>query len=295
MSDFIPLRDVYKQWLEDRAAAVEPDLHTMGPVLTGYVEMDNLLGGLQRSDLIILGSRPATGKSALALNIAVNAATAGSIVGMFSLEMSRDQLALRILSADAQIDFHRLQIGLYTEAEEQRIFDSIGRLPDLPLFIDDSPFQSLVEMHSKAKRLELDLLVIDHLQLIQGRSHNGANREQEISEICRSTKVMARDLNVATVTCSQLSCVVENRPGHRPQLSDLRDSGSIEEDSDVVMFIHRENLYYTEEEWEQHFPGRQYPRNIAEITVAKHRNGPTGSLRLFFRDNLARFDNYHDC
>ena len=263
MSDFIPLRDIYKQWLEDRAAAVEPDLHNMGPVLTGYVEMDNLLGGLQRSDLIILGSRPATGKSALALNIAVNAATAGSIVGMFSLEMSRDQLALRILSADAQIDFHRLQIGLYTEAEEQRIFDSIGRLPDLPLFIDDSPFQSLVEMHSKAKRLELDLLVIDHLQLIQGRSHNGANREQEISEICRSTKVMARDLNVATVTCSQLSCVVENRPGHRPQLSDLRDSGSIEENSDVVMFIHREDRYYTEEEWEQHFPGRQYP--------AKHR------------------------
>ena len=291
---FIPLRMIYDQYLEDRAAAVEPDLHAKAPVLTGYNEMDELLGGLQRSDMIVLGARPSTGKSTLALNVSINAAQAGAVVGVFSLEMSREQLALRILSADAEIDSHRLRLGLYTEAEEQRIIDSIGRLSELPLYIDDTPFQSLVEMRSKARRLMLehglDMLVIDYLQLIQGNSRGGGNRVQEISEISRSIKAMARDLDVACITCSQLSRLVENRPGHRPQLSDLRDSGSIEQDSDVVMFIHREDLYYTEEEWEQHFPGRQYPRNISEIIVAKHRNGPTGSLRLLFRDNLVRFD-----
>jgi replicative DNA helicase len=135
----------------------------------------------------------------------------------------------------------------------------------------------------------LDLLVVDYLQLIQGRGR-GDNRVQEISEISRSLKGLARDLNVALVTCSQLSRVVENRPGHRPQLSDLRDSGSIEQDADVVMFIHREDVYTTEEEWERQFPGRPYPKNIADIIVAKHRNGPTGSLQLYFRDNLVRFD-----
>ena len=135
------------------------------------------------------------------------------------------------------------------------------------------------------------MLVVDYLQLIQGRGgRGGENRVQEISEISRSLKGMARDLNISLITCSQLSRVVENRPGHRPQLSDLRDSGSIEQDADVVMFIHREDIYYTEEEWEQQFPSRQYPRNLAEIIVAKHRNGPTGSVSLYFRDNLVRFD-----
>ena len=291
---FIPLRAIYDQYLQDRAAIVEPDLQPRGPILTGYNEMDELLGGLQRSDLIILGARPATGKSALALNVSINAANAGGVVGVFSLEMSREQLALRILAADAEIDSHRLRLGLYTEAEEQRIIDSIGRLSELPVFIDDTPFQSLIEMRSKARRLSLehglDLLVVDYLQLIQGRSRGGENRVQEISEISRSLKAMARDLDISLLTCSQLSRVVENRPGHRPQLSDLRDSGSIEQDSDVVMFIHREDIYFTEEEWEQQFPGRRYPRNVAEIIVAKHRNGPTGSLRLLFKDNLVRFD-----
>ena len=135
----------------------------------------------------------------------------------------------------------------------------------------------------------MDLLIVDYLQLIQGNARVN-NRVQEISEISRSLKGMARDLNAAVLTCSQLSRVVENRPGHRPQLSDLRDSGSIEQDADVVMFIHREDLYATEEEWDQQFPGRPYPKNIAEIILAKHRNGPTGSLKLFFRDNVVRFD-----
>jgi len=148
-------------------------------------------------------------------------------------------------------------------------------------------------MRSKARRLSLehglDLLIVDYLQLIQGGS-GGNNRVQEIGEISRSLKGMARDLNVALLTCSQLSRVVEHRPGHRPQLSDLRDSGSIEQDADVVMFIHREDRDYTEDEWDQQFPGRLYPRNIAEIIVAKHRNGPTGAIKLFFRDTIVRFD-----
>ena len=184
-------------------------------------------------------------------------------------------------------------MGLYTDAEEQRIIDSIGQLSELPVYIDDTPFQGLVEMRSKARRLSLehglDLLIVDYLQLIQGRGR-GDNRVQEISEISRSIKGMARDLHVPVITCSQLSRVVENRPGHRPQLSDLRDSGSIEQDSDVVMFIHREDLHYTEETWEQQFPGQPYPKNVAEIIVAKHRNGPTGNVKLYFRDNLVRFD-----
>ena len=290
---FIPLRQIFDQYLEERAAVIEPLAPGRGPVMAGYNELDDLLGGMQPSDLIILGARPALGKSSLAVNISMNAARDGAVVGIFSLEMSREQLALRILSADAEIDAHRLRLGLYTEAEEQRIIDSIGQLSELTLYIDDTPFQGMVEMRSKARRLSLehglDLLVVDYLQLIQGRGR-GDNRVQEISEISRSLKGMARDLRVPVITCSQLSRVVENRPGHRPQLSDLRDSGSIEQDSDVVMFIHREDAYITEDDWAQHFPGRPYPKNIAEIIVAKHRNGPTGSVRLYFRDNLVRFD-----
>ena len=290
---FIPLRYIYDQYLQERATLAEPLAPGSGPIMAGFNQLDELLGGMQPSDMLILGARPALGKSTLALNISLNAARNDSVVGIFSLEMSREQLALRILSADAEIDAHRLRLGLYTEAEEQRIIDSIGLLSELPVYIDDTPFQGMVEMRSKARRLSLehglDLLVVDYLQLIQGRGR-GDNRVQEISEVSRSLKGMARDLHVPVVTCSQLSRVVENRPGHRPQLSDLRDSGSIEQDADVVMFIHREDKLYTEEEWEQHSPGRPYPRNIAEIVVAKHRNGPTGSVNLYFRDNLLRFD-----
>ncbi|MFQ6026558.1 MAG: replicative DNA helicase [Dehalococcoidia bacterium] len=293
---FISLRQIYDQFLEDRAAIADPQ-QSSAPIMTNYNDLDELLGGMQRSDMLIVGARPSIGKSTLAINVCINAARNGATAGVFSLEMSREQLALRVLASEAEVDAHRLRLGLYTEAEEQRIIDAIGNLSDYPVFIDDTPFQGMVEMRSKARRLSLehglDLLVVDYLQLIQGQSRgrgNEANRVQEISEISRSLKGMARDLNVPVITCSQLSRVVEGRPGHRPQLSDLRDSGSIEQDADIVMFIYREDVYYTEEEWEQHFPSRSYPRNIAEIIVAKHRHGPTGSVRLRFRDNLVRFD-----
>ena len=294
---FVPLRQIYDQYLEERAAIADPVGENTGPVMLGYTDLDELLGGIQRSDLMILGARPSLGKSTLALNISLNAAKNGSTVGVFSLEMSRDQLALRILSSEAEIDSHRLRLGLYTEAEEQRLIDAIGQLSDLPVYIDDTPFQTMTEMRSKARRLllehGLDLLVVDYLQLIQGRGRGGTeNRVQEISEISRSLKIMARDLNIALITCSQLSRSVEQRTGHRPMLSDLRDSGSIEQDADIVMFIHRDDVYFTEEEWDQQFPGRPYPRNVADLIVAKHRNGPTGNVQLYFRDNLVRFDSF---
>ena len=294
---FIPLRQIYDEYLQGRAGAVEALTDTTGPVMSGYTDLDELLGGIQRSDMVILGARPSLGKSTLALNICLNAARNGSSAGIFSLEMSREQLAMRILSSEAEVDSHRLRLDLTTFAEQQRIIDSIGQLSDLPVYIDDTPYQSMVEMRSKARRLSLehglDLLVVDYLQLVQGQGRGYAgNRVQEISEISRSLKAMARDLNIALVACSQLSRLVENRPSHRPLLSDLRDSGSIEQDADVVMFIHREDLYTTEEEWEQQRPGQPYPRNIADIIVAKHRNGPTGSIQLEFRDNLVRFDSF---
>ena len=292
---FVPLRQIYDPLIQDLWALDDSLADSNLPVLSGYDTLDELLGGMHRSDMIILGARPSIGKSTLALNISLNAAKNGSVAGIFSLEMARDQLAMRILASEAGIDSHRLRLRLFATGDDDRIIDAIGRLSDLPVYIDDTPNQSLVEMRSKARRLAmeqgLDLLVVDYLQLIQGQGRGySANRVQEISEISRSLKALARDLNVAVIACSQLSRLVENRPGHRPQLSDLRDSGSIEQDADVVMFIHREDVYTTEEEWEQQRPGQPYPRNIADIIVAKHRNGPTGSLQLEFRDNLVRFD-----
>ena len=294
---FVPLRQIYDQYLQDRAGVIEPLSDSASPVMSGYGELDELLGGIQRSDLVILGARPSLGKSTLALNITLNAAKSGATAGVFSLEMSNEQLAMRILASEAGIDTHRLRLGLYTMAEEQRMIDAIGSLSDLPVYIDDSPYQGMVEMRSKARRLSLehglDMLVVDYLQLVQGQGRSfSANRVQEISEISRSLKALARDLNVALIACSQLSRLVENRPSHRPMLSDLRDSGSIEQDADVVMFIHREDLYITEEDWEAQRPGQPYPRGIADIIVAKHRNGPTGNLQLQFRDNLVRFDSF---
>ena len=291
--DFVPLRDIYDEYLQEQASAGQDIFAGNAPVMTGYPDLDELLGGLQRSDMIILGARPSLGKTTLALNIALNAAKNGQRCGIFSLEMTRQQLAMRILSAESGVDFHRLRLSVYTFAEEQRIIDAIGRLSELPVYIDDTRFQTSTEMRSKARRLSLenglDVLVVDYLQLIQGRP-GITNRVQEISEISRSLKVLSGDLNVSLITCSQLNRMVENRPSHRPQLSDLRDSGSLEQDADVVVFIHREDVYTTPEEWELQRPGEDYPKSVADIIVAKHRNGPTGAMQLQFVDSLVRFD-----
>jgi len=262
--------------------------------MTGFSDLDNLLGGLQRSDLVILAARPSLGKSTLALDIARNGARRGSTVGLFSLEMSREQLAYRLLSAEAQVDSHRLHLNIITEREQQRVINAVGALSDLPIYIDDSPFPTMVDIRSKARRLflerGLDLLVVDYIGLIHvpGRQDN---RVQEMSEISRSLKGLARDLNVPVLALSQLSRAPEQRPSHRPQLSDLRDSGSIEQDADVVLFIYRDDVYLKEEEWERIHPTETYPKNIAEIIVAKHRNGPLGNLNLYFREQYSRFEN----
>ena len=216
------------------------------------------------------------------------------VIGIFSLEMSREQLALRMLAGESGVDSQRLRLGLYTEAEERRIIGSIGYLSELPIYIDDTPLQGIVEMRSKARRLaierNLDLLVVDYMQLIQGNNPPGDNRVQEISEITRSIKGQARDLNVPVLAVSQLSRAVEMRTSHRPQLSDLRESGSIEQDADVVMFIYRDDVYYTEDEWAGRYPDRPYPRNVANLIVSKHRHGPTGEVELLFRDKLVKFE-----
>ena len=292
--EFVSLREVLDQFLEDRAAIAEPLDGTSAPIMTGFDSLDDILGGLQPADLLILAARPSVGKSTLAVNMSLNAAKAGSTIGIFSLEMSREQLAMRILASESGVDSRRLRLGLYTEAEERRIINSVGSLSELSLYIDDTPLQGIIEMRSKARRLhlerKLDMLVVDYIQLIEGSSRNG-NRVQEISEISRSLKGLARDLNIPVLAVSQLSRAVEMRPSHRPQLSDLRDSGSIEQDADVVMFIYREDIYTTEEEWLQRRPdGQPYPKNIAEVIIAKHRHGPIGTIKLLFRDKLVRFE-----
>ena len=292
---FVSLRQIYDEYLSEQA-----DLTELGsaatPILSGFMDLDELTGGLQRSDLIILAARPSLGKSALALNVAVNVARDGYTAAVFSLEMSRMQLAIRLLATQSGVDAHRLRLGLYTEAEEQRIIEAVGVLSGLPVYIDDNPLQSVSEMRAKASRLALDrgmdLLVVDYLQLIEGegRSRRSENRVMEITEISRTLKGMARELNVPLIACSQLNRSVENRPGHRPMLSDLRDSGSIEQDADLVMFIHREDSYYDEDEWDRINPSQPYPEGIAEIILAKHRHGPIGSVRLKFRAPLVRFE-----
>ena len=292
---FVPLKEIYDQYLQEQASAAADTEFAGMPIMSGFPDLDEYLGGLQRADLVILGARPSMGKSSLAVNMAVNAAKSDQTCGVFSLEMTREQLAMRILASEAGLDSHRLRLGLYTHLEEARIIDSIGRLSDLPVFIDDTPYQGMVEMRGKARRLALeqglDLLVVDYLQLVQGKQRWGqSNRVQEITEISRELKVLASDLKVTLIACSQLNRMVESRPNNRPRLSDLRDSGSIEQDADVVMFIHREDVYTTEEEWNQMHPEQEYPKNIAEIIIAKHRKGPTGSIRLEFIDNLVRFE-----
>ena len=294
--DFVSIRQVLDQYMEDRDILPGTDPLRTAPLISGFDQIDELLGGLHRSDLVILAARPSLGKSSLATNIMVNVARSGAVAAIFSLEMSREQLAMRMLASEAEVDAHRLRLGLYTEAQEQRINDSIGALSDLPIYLDDTPFQGMLEMRSKARRLfleqGLDFLVVDYMQLIQGQNSGRGrydNRAQEMSEISRSLKGLARDLNVPVLAVSQLNRAIEMRTSHRPQLSDLRDSGSIEQDADVVMFIHRDDLNYTEDEWDQQFPNQFYPRNVAEVIVAKHRHGPVGAIKLLFEGNLVRF------
>lgn len=291
--DFFHIRQLLEQYLEvpgidSRGATL------IGAIRTGFVDLDTLLGGLKRSDLVIMAARPSLGKTSLALNVARNAAIGqGARVAVFSLEMAAAQLAQRLLASESGVDSTRLRLGEHTEGEERRILHGMGVLAEAEIYIDDTAVQRVAEIRAKAHRLNrerpLDLVVVDYLQLIQGTGR-GDNRVSEVSDISRSLKGLARELDVTVIACSQLSRAPEQRVPHVPMLSDLRESGSIEQDADTVIFIYREDVYTNEEEWQRTNPERPFPEGIAQIIVAKHRNGPTGNVHLRFRKNLTRFE-----
>jgi replicative DNA helicase len=281
--DFTSLRDILETYF-DRMELVHEHKGTIVGVPSGFHDLDELTGGLQKSDLIIGAARPATGKTSFALSIAHNAALAGKNVGVFSLEMSSEQIVQRLLAIESGVDMQRLRLGYLNDTEWQRLSDAFGRLAEVPIYIDDSAALSVMELRSRARRLQaevgVDLLIVDYLQLMQGRRAGGSdNRVQEVSEITRGLKQLARELDAPIIALSQLSRAVESRQSHVPMLSDLRESGSIEQDADIVMFIYREELYNPETE----------RKGIAEIHVAKHRNGPTGVVPLRFFPETTRF------
>ncbi|MDA1095713.1 MAG: replicative DNA helicase [Chloroflexi bacterium] len=293
--DLVPLKVALDRFLEEGVHASTPHQG----VSTGFMDLDRLLGGLQPSDLLVLAARPGVGKSAIALNIARTVAGQRRpdgrrrVAAFFSLEMATEQVVERLLASESGVNSRRLREGNWTDREEALIMRAVGELAELPLYIDDSPMLSVVEMRSKARRLHLeeglDLVIVDYLQMMEGRRSFGGNRVQEISEISRSLKALARDLTVPMLALSQLSRAVEQRPDHEPQLSDLRESGAIEQDADVVVFLYRADHYFNEEEWERRRPGEEYPRGIADLIIAKHRNGPLGRLQLVFRESTTTF------
>ena len=290
--DFIPLRDVLNRYFEE-IGPTPPDIQ-VPHILTGFTTLDNLLIGLQRSALIILAARPSIGKTTLALNIARNAAiNQKACVAIFSVEMSQNEIVQRFLSSESDVPSMHVRLGRFTEDEERRIMEASGVLSEAPIYIDDSPQLRVIDIRSKARRLyfqhKIDLIIIDYLQLLKGNGRS-ENRVQELSEITRSLKALARELNVPVLAVSQLSRAIEMRIAHRPQLSDLRDSGSIEQDADVVLFIHREEKYYDEEEWAKR-SAEPYPKGIADIIIAKNRNGPVDEVKLQFITRTTKFKN----
>jgi replicative DNA helicase len=295
--DFIHIRRILEQYWEEGSligAGLE-EAGRLAHVDTGFPALDELLGGMQRSDMVILAARPSLGKSSLALGIARNAALEqGAQVAIFSLEMSKEQLVQRLLSMEAEVDSKRVRLRQYTPLQEKRVMEATGKLSGIPIYIDDSPTLRVVEMRSKARRLHyergIDLIIVDYLQLIRGDGRS-ENKVQEISDISRSLKALAREMECPVLAVSQLSRAVESRPSHVPMLSDLRESGSIEQDADVVMFIYRDDAYIKKEDWDRINPERPYPEGIANLIVAKHRNGPQGQRNLRFRQEITRFEN----
>ncbi len=279
---FTIIRDVLMQVYE-RIEHLYNHREGITGIPSGYAELDRMTSGFQRSDLIILAARPSVGKTAFALNIAQNVAVRyKNTVAVFSLEMSKEQLVMRMISSEANIDAHVLRTGQLSEEDWTKLSMGIASLSNALLFIDDSPGITVTDMRARLRRLQiehgLDLVVIDYLQLIHGRGKND-NRQQEISEISRNLKGLARELNVPIIALSQLSRSVEQRQDKRPMLSDIRESGSIEQDADVVGFLYRDDYYDPETE----------RKNIVEIIIGKQRNGPTGKAELIFLKNYNKF------
>jgi replicative DNA helicase len=259
-------------------------------VPSGFVELDEMTSGFQKSDLVIVAARPAMGKTSFVLNIALNAALeAGKSVGVFSLEMSKEQLFLRMLTSEARVDAHRFRGGFLGEQDYERLNGAFARLHDAKVFVDDTASAGILEMRAKSRRLKLehglDMLIIDYLQLMQGRGRFD-NRQQELASISRSLKILAKELEIPILALSQLSRATETRADHRPQLSDLRESGALEQDADVVMFIYREEVYAAGDDEK-----RNDVEGMAEIIIGKQRNGPIGSVPLAFLKQYTRFEN----
>ena len=279
----VPIGEIIKEYYDRIEFLVDHQDESLG-VPTGFNDLDHLLGGLQPSDLIIIAARPGVGKTSLAVSIACNAALKNnSVVAMFTLEMSGEQLVQRMISSHTGIEAQRLRLGRIEDLEWGQFTHMAGVLSETAIFIDDTPSPSPMEIRTKARRLaaeyDLDLIIVDYLQLMQGGDRRSENRVQEISYISRALKGLARELGVPVLALSQLSRAVESRDDKKPRLSDLRDSGAIEQDADIVMFIYRDEMY--DEDTER--------VNLADIIIAKHRNGPTGEITLQFDAAHTRF------
>ncbi len=283
---FHPIRDIIKESFKTIERLYDKKELITG-VATGFDKLDDLTSGLQNSDLIIIAGRPSMGKTAFALNIAQYAALEmGVPVAIFSLEMAREQLATRMLAAEARVDSQRLRKGFLGETDWPKLTTAAGRLSDAPIYIDDTPAITVMEMKAKSRRLKADkglgLIVLDYLQLMRGSVFKDS-REQEISEISRSLKALAKELSLPVIALSQLNRKVEDRTNRRPQMADLRESGAIEQDADVIAFIYRDEVYNRSEDNPE--------KGIAEIIIGKQRNGPTGIVKLTFQEKYTRFEN----
>ena len=292
LQDFTHIREVLTEYLEEGGFGPDAYAGPLSVALTGFDNLDTLLGGLHRSNLIILAARPSLGKSSLALNIARNVALEqGARVVVFSLETGKQEVMQRLLASEAKVNTQQFRLGEFTTDENARVIEAVGKLAEAPIYIYDSPPLTIVELLSKAKRFHqknpIDLIIIDYIGLMLQR---GDDNVSEMSEISRSLKQLARELNVPVLALSGLSRAPEQREDHRPLLSDLWGSGSIEQDADVVMFIYKADRYYTEQQWGEKHPDEMYPKGIAEIIIAKHRNGPTGTTQLRFIDHLVKFE-----
>lgn len=282
---YVAIKDILVDTFTELEQLYNQKQHITG-VPTGFADLDYKTAGLHNSDLILVAARPAMGKSAFALNIATNAATRGNTsVAIFSLEMSKEQMVNRILCSEAMVDSNKVRTGKIDDEDWQKLAEASGTLSESKIFIDDTPGISIMEIRAKCRKLKLEqnigLVVIDYLQLVQGTGRRGSSREQEISEISRSLKILAKEINVPVIALSQLSRAPEQRPDHRPMLSDLRESGAIEQDADIVTFLYRDDYYNEDSE----------KKNIAEVILAKHRSGSTGTVELLWLGNYTKFAN----
>ena len=282
---YSPIKDILVDSFTQLEELYNRKQHITG-VPSGFTELDYKTAGFHESDLVLIAARPAMGKSAFALNIATNAAVRGNVpVVIFSLEMSKEQMVNRILCSEAMVDSNKVRTGKLEEDDWTKLAGSIGPLSDAEIYIDDTPGISVMEIRAKCRKLKLEknigMVVIDYLQLVQGSNRRNGSREQEISEISRSLKILAKELNVPVIALSQLSRAVEQRPDHRPMLSDLRESGAIEQDADIVMFLYRDDYYNPDSE----------KKDIAEVIIAKHRGGSLGTIELLWLGSYTKFVN----